>query len=103
MAAYPGHGDVIEDGRSKILHYMSHRKQREDQVLEVLGQANTGKADNDGISSMEIVKTIYVDVPANLHEAAEQGVIQILQKLSGEGKAEEVQGGRWQASSSANL
>jgi ribonuclease/clavin/mitogillin len=34
--AYPGHGDVIEDGRGRISQYISHRKQREDQVLEVL-------------------------------------------------------------------
>ena len=102
--AYPGHGDVIEDGRGRILQYISHRKEREDQVLEVLGQAKKGKAEGDGISSMEIVKTIYVDVPVNLHEAAERGVVQILQKLASEGKAEGVQGGRWQAaSSSANL
>ena len=53
---------------------------------------------------MEIVKTIYVDVPVNLHEAAERGVVQILQKLASERKAEDVQGGRWQAASSnANL
>jgi len=104
--AYPGHGDVIEDGKGRILQYISHRKQREDQVLEVLAQAKKGqvKADGVGISSMEIVKTIYVDVPVNLHEAAERGVVQILQKLASERKAEDVQGGRWQAASSnANL
>jgi len=104
--AYPGHGDVIEDGRGRMLQYISHRKQREDQVLEVLAQAKKGqvKADGDGISSMEIVKTIYVDVPENLHEAAERGVVQILQKLASEGKAEDVQRGRWQALlPSANL
>lgn len=102
--AYPGHGDVIEDGRGRILQYISHRKQREDQVIEVLGQAKKEKAESVGLSSMEIVKKIYVDVPINLHEAAERGVVQILQKLAVEGKAEDVQGGRWQASSaSANL
>jgi len=101
--AYPGHGDVIGDGRGRILQYISHRKQREGQVLEVLGKAKKGEAESDGIASMDIVKTIYVDVPDNLHEAAERGVVQILQKLSDEGKAEELQGGHWQASSSANL
>lgn len=33
---YPGHGEVIKDGRGKIREYRAHRQQREDQVLEGL-------------------------------------------------------------------
>ena len=35
---------------------------------------------------MDIVKVIYKDYPENLWEPAEKGVLQILNKLKGEGK-----------------
>jgi ribonuclease/clavin/mitogillin len=79
--AYPGHGPVIEDGPAKVLEYIKHRKQREQQVLEVLGQDKEG-----GWTSMDIVKVIYKDYPENLWEPAERGILQILDKLQKEGK-----------------
>ncbi|KAF2835899.1 Metallo-hydrolase/oxidoreductase [Patellaria atrata CBS 101060] len=81
--AYPGHGPVIEDGKGKILEYIAHRKERENQVLDVLTQENDSHA---GWTSMEIVKVIYKDYPENLWEPAQKGVEQILKKLLGEGK-----------------
>jgi hypothetical protein len=39
---------------------------------------------------MEIVKIIYRDVPENLHEAANKGVLQILRKLKAEDKVVEI-------------
>jgi ribonuclease/clavin/mitogillin len=96
--AYPGHGDVIEDGKAKIKEYISHRKQREGQVLEVLGQAKG----EQGSSSMEIVKVVYVDYPENLHVPAEMGVVQVLKKLEMDGRVEEVDG-RWRMAGVANL
>lgn len=79
--AYPGHGPVIEDGPAKILEYMKHRKQREQQVLDVLARDTEG-----GWTSMDIVKVIYKDYPESLWEPAERGVLQILDKLQNEGK-----------------
>lgn len=85
--AYPGHGPVIEDGKAKVLEYIQHRKQREDQVLEVLGRANGGaEANMAGWKSMEIVKVIYKNYPEKLHAPAERGVLQVLEKLVKEGK-----------------
>lgn len=81
--AYPGHGPVIQNGKAKVLEYIKHRQEREMQVLEVLGKPNT---DAGSWTSMQIVKQIYKDVPETLHQAAERGVLQVLDKLSGEGR-----------------
>lgn len=72
--AYPGHGAVIEDGGGKIVEYIRHRQQREDEVMQVLKSGTTtmpttttgaavGSPDCDGApavwTSTEIVKVIY--------------------------------------------
>lgn len=104
--AYPGHGPVIDDGRAKILEYIQHRQQREDQVLQVLRssrdsvgiEAASGENDNknEKWTSMEIVKVIYKDVPESLHIPANGGVMQVLWKLKGEEKVvEDGSTGRW--------
>ena len=86
--AYPGHGPVIEDGKSRIVDYIQHRQQREEQVIEVLSSSRSfgetkGAADWE---SMEIVKIIYKDIPDDLHLPAQGVVMQILQKLQDEDK-----------------
>ncbi|KAK3391610.1 beta-lactamase-like protein [Sordaria brevicollis] len=93
---YPGHGPVIEDGPGKIGEYISHRKQREDQVIETL-KAFTAKEDpGEGWTPMELVKVIYQGVPETLHIPAAGGVVQILHKLRKEGKVTMADGGdRW--------
>lgn len=89
--AYPGHGDVIEDGKAKIDEYIAHRRQREKEVLNVLAEAGA-----EGKTPMEIVKIVYRGYPENLFEAAAKGVLQILQKLRGEGKVRcKEDGERW--------
>jgi len=56
------------------------------------------------LTSMEIVKVIYTDVPESLHEAAQRGIVQILQKLVKDGKVEDETQGRWRVrSASSNL
>lgn len=97
--AYPGHGPVIENGPGKVLEYIKHRKQREKQVLDVLGQEK-----DDGWTSMDIVKIIYKDYPENLWAPAEAGVIQILKKLEGEGKVvKDESKGTWSLAGKATL
>ncbi|EKG16622.1 Beta-lactamase-like protein [Macrophomina phaseolina MS6] len=81
--AYPGHGPVIDDGKARVLEYIKHRQERESQVLQVLARPN---GNSFSWKSMQIVKEIYKDVPETLHEAAQRGVLQILEKLTGEGK-----------------
>lgn len=94
--AYPGHGEVIDDGVSRIDEYIAHRQSREDQVLQLLG-------DGKPRTPMELVKIIYKDVPENLHEPAAHGVLQILQKLEGEGKVVSLNDGRWRIAKKASL
>ncbi|GAB1317250.1 hypothetical protein MFIFM68171_07460 [Madurella fahalii] len=125
--AYPGHGAVVPDGPAKIAEYIRHRQQREEQVMQMLsseketaeaavegvgggggsgGSGSNGNGDGDGNGNawtvMELVKSIYRDVPESLHPAAAAGVKQILQKLEREGRATVSEdGGRWRLVSSA--
>jgi len=108
--AYPGHGPVIDDGKAKILEYIRHRQQREDQVLQVLRspcplpETTTPGLEPEGWPSMEIVKVVYKDVPENLHLAAHGGIIQVLKKLQAEGKVDEADStGVWRVKNQATL
>lgn len=87
---YPGHGPMIEEGKAKIEEYIKHRRDREEQVLNVMGVGkNDGvgaKDEGDGWTSMDIVKIVYADVRQDLYEAAERGIGLILSKLAAEGR-----------------
>ncbi|KAF3906972.1 hypothetical protein ABW21_db0201518 [Orbilia brochopaga] len=95
IRAYPAHGPVIEDAKAKITEYITHRKERESQVIQVLQSAN-----GSALGSMDIVKVIYKDYPENLYEAAERGVLLILNKLLKDGKVER-EGEKWKLSTQA--
>jgi glyoxylase-like metal-dependent hydrolase (beta-lactamase superfamily II) len=107
--AYPGHGPVVEAGRGKVEEYIRHRGQREEQVVQMLrGEGNvevTGDGRGGGAwTVMELVRSIYTDIPEALYPAAAGGVVQILQKLQREGKAVVVDGeeeDRWRLVGSA--
>jgi len=81
--AYPGHGPVIPHGPARIREYLQHRKQREQQVLDVVASESPRHA---GWTSRELVKVIYKHYPESLWEPAERGVLQILEKLGAESK-----------------
>ncbi|KAK4124155.1 Metallo-hydrolase/oxidoreductase [Parathielavia appendiculata] len=120
--AYPGHGAVVPDGPGKIAEYIRHRAQREEQVVQALRSfaslfgssspasaagietgsepAKDDRTSGDAWTVMELVRTIYRDVPESLHPAAARGVVQILQKLQREGKVVDVDDGeRWKLAS----
>ncbi|EME40155.1 hypothetical protein DOTSEDRAFT_74851 [Dothistroma septosporum NZE10] len=99
--AYPGHGQVIGDGKAKIREYISHRRQREVEVLEVLKASAPGG--EEGWTSMEIVKLVYKAYPEHLWTPAEGGVKQVLGKLEGEGKVKQADGERWSLGAKAAL
>lgn len=92
--AYPGHGAVIEDGKAKIKEYVSHRKQREQDVLGVLKEKPA--SGGEGWDSMDAVRIIYKDYPENLHEPAHGGLKQVLKKLERDGRVRQLEDGKWQ-------
>ena len=95
--AYPGHGDVIQNGPAKIQEYIDHRMEREQQVLVTLSEGNRA------MTPMEIVRIIYKDYPEGLYEPAAKGVLQILKKLEGEGKVVKVGAEKWKVVKKATL
>lgn len=102
--AYPGHGEVIEDGLGKIEEYIAHRKQREQEVLKVLSNKNEKAGGASDWTPMQVVKVVYKDYPEELHAPAEGGVVQILKKLEIDGRvASESEGKRWKLNGSSNL
>ena len=71
---YSAHGPVIEDGPGRIAEYITHRLQRERQILEALG---------DGLVTIpDMVAKIYADVDVKLHKVAAGSVESHLKKLA---------------------
>ncbi|KAK6518885.1 hypothetical protein TWF281_003576 [Arthrobotrys megalospora] len=87
--AYPAHGPLIPDAKSKIQEYITHRLERENQVINVLKEHEGSK-----MEVMEIVKVIYKDYPENLWDAAARGVLLILDKLEKDGRVVQEEG-KW--------
>lgn len=100
---YPGHGAVIEDGKAKVLEYVKHRKEREDQIIEVLRTQKEGEQGKPKWKSMEMVKVIYKSYPENLHLPAEKGLLQVLGKLAAEGKVTKDNSDLWSLTEKAAL
>lgn len=92
MRIYPGHGPVIEDGLKTLQTYISHRAEREAQILALLpsptNPPNSGELMESQPSSSihEIVRTLYAKYPQAVWPAAERGVWLHLEKLESEGK-----------------
>ncbi len=77
--ALPAHGPVIEDPAALIEHYLAHRAQREEQVLDLLA---AGTSTVDGLTAK-----IYPSISADLLAMARESVLAHLMKLELEGRA----------------
>lgn len=76
LRAWPAHGPVIEDPIALIDHYVTHRRQREEQVLSAL---QAGDRTVEAITSR-----IYTDLKPALIPMARESVLAHLVKLEGE-------------------
>jgi glyoxylase-like metal-dependent hydrolase (beta-lactamase superfamily II) len=74
----PAHGDVIDDPDALLRGYLSHRREREQQVLAALRDGN-GNPD-------AIVEHIYRGLKERLIPMAKESVLAQLQKLEREGR-----------------
>ena len=77
---YPGHGPAIDTPDATIAEYLSHRLERESQILDAVGR---GAGSVGGI-----VIEVYRDVDPALHPMAATSVAAHLEKLSIEGLVE---------------
>jgi glyoxylase-like metal-dependent hydrolase (beta-lactamase superfamily II)/8-oxo-dGTP pyrophosphatase MutT (NUDIX family) len=83
---FPAHGPTIEDGPGKLAEYISHRKDRERQVIEAMTAGET--------EIPKMVKRIYTDVDEKLHKVAEMSVLAHLEVLERAGRARR-DGDKW--------
>lgn len=94
---YPAHGPhipSISSSRSKLEQYLSHRQQREDQILKLLDRAHY---DGEGLTIPDLVERIYANenLPERAMFAAEKSVEAHLKKLETEVKAKRLDGEVW--------
>ena len=86
---YPGHGPVVTEGARVIGTYITHRLEREAQIVSVIEKPNS---EGQPWSTWGIVSTIYAAYPQNLWEPAARSVNQHLWKLQAEGKVKRLGG-----------
>ena len=80
---YPGHGPVVEEGTSKIIEYISHRRQRIRGAVAVL---ETPPKDGETYWSLEsLTRQIYQGLPENLVFPAMGNMYLVLEALSKDG------------------
>ncbi len=75
----PGHGPTIDDPRAVIAEYLSHRAEREAQVIAALGAGD--------MTPEQITARVYSQLPANLAAAAADSILAHLVKLHDEQRA----------------
>jgi ribonuclease/clavin/mitogillin len=87
---YPGHGDVVKDGAKALDMYITHRMQRETAIIGVLSDVKNEHKDRKSWTPMQIVETLYWNVPQDMWKVAERGVVLHLQKLEEDGVVRQV-------------
>jgi len=75
----PGHGPLIEDPAAWIDEYISHREQRES---EILAELTKGEA----LTSWQIMERLYTAIDSRLRRMADRNVQTHLAKLDKEGR-----------------
>lgn len=83
---YPGHGEQVDDPRRLVRGMMGHRRQREGQVMRLLGEGPR--------TIPEMVARMYVGLDPRLAPAAERSVLAHLIDLDRRGRVR-ADGDRW--------
>ncbi len=85
----PAHGPVISNPQAKLVEYVSHRLEREQQILNALQRFP------QGTTIPTLVSIIYADVDPRLHPVAAHSVNAHLLKLQREGRAKKAAEENW--------
>jgi glyoxylase-like metal-dependent hydrolase (beta-lactamase superfamily II) len=88
---YPGHGPRVDDAPAKIDEYLTHRRQRVQQVVDALEATPDAGID-------DLVSTIYPDLKPILVAAAARNVRANLDLLTRDGRVVAVDHQRWRLS-----
>jgi endoribonuclease LACTB2 len=83
-AIFGAHGPPIGGARAKVEFYISHRLERETNIIKAIGKGM------DTIPA--IVEAVYTDVPQKMHELAGRSVLSHLEKLLAEGRVKHQEG-----------
>lgn len=75
---FGGHGPAIANPYAKIAEYISHRLDREQNILEAVREV--------AATPQQIVARVYTDVSPKAHGMAERAVLAHLEKLEADGK-----------------
>jgi ribonuclease/clavin/mitogillin len=79
---YPAHGPIVRNGPETITMYITHRLDREAQILEVLRTPWPDGA--EAWTTWAVVEKLYAKYPRNLWEPAAHGITLHLKKLEKE-------------------
>lgn len=85
---YPGHGPAVENPQRLVRGMMAHRKQREGQILRLLGH------NPSDIAAM--VESMYIGLDRRMHPAAARSVLAHLLDLQRRGLVAGEESGAWQ-------
>jgi glyoxylase-like metal-dependent hydrolase (beta-lactamase superfamily II) len=78
---YPGHGPTVFRAVAKLEEYLSHREEREAQIVAVLKESPR--------TIDELVETIYAAYPQDVRPLAARSVLAHLEKLAAEGRVDD--------------
>src|SRR6185436_10712565 len=85
---FGGHGPAMANPYAKLDEYISHRLEREQNILEAVRQGAT--------TTKEIVARVYTDVSPKAHAMAERAVVAHLEKLEADGLVSQDREGAFQ-------
>ncbi|KAJ3187478.1 hypothetical protein HDU85_006767 [Gaertneriomyces sp. JEL0708] len=91
---YPGHGPSVEDGLAKVIEYITHRAQREQEVLNCLPGTSRQLVERIYLANQEMTNE-QRERMLSLLEAAEGSVVKHLEKLKAEGRVKMQDNSEW--------